>query len=419
MSFTYSFDGTRWSDIHAAAVCSFLTGTAMFTADFTLVLRLQSTGYGGVAIAALITCAILPLVLLSPVTGRMADRFDSRAVMAGAGVTQCAAIAAMSFADGLPVLLALVFVNASANAALRPALSALVPTMATEEDLPRAVATVQTGMLLGMTAGPAGAGFIIAAGGTGAALTSAALCALTAALLSCDIRTRRGGIRRGAHTARLENGGRSWLLRRDVILLVMVIGAAAVIGALCAVNVLEVFLVREVYGASEGVYGLINACWTGGMVVGAWVAAEIFRRVNDGGQIAMLLMGCLACTGIVVIALGLPLPTVALLIPLYLFGGILNAAENSCMQIAVARRVPERFRGRATARVNAVVNASTLIGFAAGGVLETVLEVRTSFVLVGLISVAIVIACLPLVRRGVRAEEADVKDGEEPVLVAA
>ena len=85
MSFTSFADGTRWSDIHAAAACAFLAGTAMFTADFALILELQSTGLGGAAVATLIICGTLPMVLLAPITGRMADRFDSRTLMAASG----------------------------------------------------------------------------------------------------------------------------------------------------------------------------------------------------------------------------------------------------------------------------------------------------------------------------------------------
>src|SRR5919106_6136322 len=113
MSFTSFLDGTRWSDVNTAAVCAFLAGTAMFTADFALTLQLQTEGYGGFAIAALIISATLPLVLLAPLTGRMADRFDSRALMAISGLVQTAAIVTMAFTDNLYALYALVMVNAA------------------------------------------------------------------------------------------------------------------------------------------------------------------------------------------------------------------------------------------------------------------------------------------------------------------
>lgn len=411
MSFTSFLEGTRWTDVYAAAACSFLTGTAMFTAEFTLALRLQTDGHGGIAVASVIICAILPLVVLAPLTGRMADRFDSRILLLGAGAFQAAAISAMPFTDAVPALLALAFATSSANALIRPTISALVPNMTTEDDLPRAVAMIQTGLLIGMAAGPASAGFVIAHHGSGTALIAAACGAGLAALLACDIRTRRGGVR-ATEPEHRESRRQPWTLRADRLLLVMVIGTGAAVAALAAINVLEVFLVRETYGASESTYGLINACWTCGMAAGAWVAAAVFRRVTDAGTVAWILMGCLGLTGAVVMAMGAPLPTVALLVPLYLLGGVLNATENSSMQISVARRVPERYRGRASARINGLVNGASLIGLAIGGVLETAVDVRTAFIAAGLATIAVVSACVPMLRRGVRTEKARVTEPE-------
>jgi MFS family permease len=398
MSFTSFLDGTRWSDVYTAATCAFLAGTAMFTADFALTLKLQSEGYGGMAVAALIICATLPLVALAPVTGRMADRFDSRALMAYSGLLQTAAITAMTFTDDLYALYALVILNACGTAVLQPVVAALVPAMSRPEDLPRAAATVQTGMLLGLATGPAAAGFLITAGGIGLALLLAAGCAVARVLLCCDIRTRRGGVRREPPVPGAEPSA-AWRLGGDRLLAAMVLGLSAVIAAMCAVNVLSVFLVREVYGASESLYGLVRACWIVGMVGGAWVAAAVIRRLSRDVQLAWMLMACLAGVGLVCFGQGLPLFSVLLLVPLNLIGGLFNAGENATLAIAVARRVPEAFRGRANAAVGGRVNAAQLIGFLLGGVLSTVLDVRVAYMAVGLVSIGIVLACLPIIRR--------------------
>lgn len=403
MSFTSFFDGTRWSDVYTAATCAFLAGTAMFTADFALTLKLQSDGYGGLAVAALIICATLPLVVLAPWTGRMADRFDSRALMAYSGLLQTAAIAAMTLTDDLYALFALVILNACGTAVLQPVVNALVPAMTRREDLPHAVAMVQTGTLAGLATGPAVAGFLIGAGGVGAALVLAAACAVARVLLCCDIRTRRGGVRREAAVPGATPAA-AWRLGGDRLLAAMVFGLGAVIAAMCAVNVLSVFLVREVYGASEGMYGLIKACWIVGMVGGAWIAAAVIRRLSRDVQLAWMLMACLAGVGLVCFGQGLPLFSVLLLVPLNLIGGLFNAGENATLGIAVARRVPEAFRGRANAAVGGRVNAAQLIGFLLGGAMSTVLDVRVAFMTVGLVSIGIVVACLPIIRRAADAE---------------
>ncbi|MEU5871973.1 MFS transporter [Glycomyces sp. NPDC047369] len=403
MSFTSFADGTRWSDVYTSAACAFLAGTAMFTADFALTLRLQTDGYGGIAIAALIICATLPLVVLSPVTGRLADRFDSRALMASSGLLQAASIVAMAFTDNLYALFALVILNACGTAVNMPVVSALVPVMAKPKDLPHAVAMVQTGTLTGLAAGPALAGVVIGAHSSGAALMLAAGFALLRVLFCLDIRTRRGGVRRDL-AAQAATGAAPWRLGGDRLLTAMVFGLSAVIAAMCAVNVLSVFLVREVYDATESMYGLIKSCWTVGMVAGAWLAAALIRRLDRDVQLAWMLMACLAGVGLVCIGQGVPLASVLLMVPLNLIGGMFNAGENSALGIAVARRVPEAFRGRANAAVNGRVNAAQLIGFLLGGAMSTVMDVQAAFVAVGLVSIAIVLACLPLIRRAARTD---------------
>ncbi|HEX2145678.1 MAG TPA: MFS transporter, partial [Glycomyces sp.] len=256
----------------------------------------------------------------------------------------------------------------------------------------------------GATSAPA-AGFVIAAHSVDAALMVGAVCAMARVLLCCDIRTRRGGIRRDA-TSREASAGAGWRLRGDRLLAAMVLGLSAVIAAMCAVNVLSVFLVREVYGASEGVYGLIKACWIVGMIAGAWIAAAVIRRLDRDVQLAWMLMACLAGVGLVCFGQGMPLFTVLLLVPLNVIGGIFNAGENSALGIAVARRVPEAFRGRANAAVGGRVNAAQLVGFLLGGALSTVMDVQVAFATVGLVSIGIVLACLPTIRKAAGDDEA-------------
>jgi MFS family permease len=138
------------------------------------------------------------------------------------------------------------------------------------------------------------------------------------------------------------------------------------------------------------------------MVGGAWIAAAVIRRLDRDVQLAWMLMACLAGVGLVCFGQGMPLFTVLLLVPLNLIGGIFNAGENSALGIAVARRVPEAFRGRANAAVGGRVNAAQLIGFLLGGGLSAVMDVQTAFAAVGLVSIAIVLVCLPVIRRAAR-----------------
>ncbi|MDZ5445267.1 MFS transporter [Micromonospora sp. 4G57] len=111
------------------------------------------------------------------------------------------------------------------------------------------------------------------------------------------IRTRRGGSRRADPAATGPGTATTgWRLRRDPLLVVMVGTLAAVIGAVGAINVIEVFFIRETLGSSTTVYGVVTGAWTLGIVLGGWLFARLARRLVDDGALLgaglALLGGC-------------------------------------------------------------------------------------------------------------------------------
>ncbi|MFC4334947.1 MFS transporter [Salininema proteolyticum] len=420
MSFTSEsrerYDSTDLSDLAGVA---FLGGAALFTVQFSLVLGLQKEGLGTAAVALLIIVGTLPMVLLSKVAGRIADRFDSRRVLTLSGLLQASSITAMAFAESLPVLLALLFLTACGTAIMAPTQGALVPRMAEGSRLPKAIAMVQTGNLLGMAAGPAFAGFIIDAYSTQTALAIVAVAAFVRVGLIQMIRTRRfGGDAAPTATAEAPEPATSWKMRDDRLFFTAVLGFSTVIAVLCAANVLELFLVREVYGASESMYGLINGSWTGGMVLGALVAAAVIVRVSKDLDLSRMLLLCAGATALLFTAIAVELPSAWFLIPLYLVGGVLNAAQNASVQNLLARRVPDRFRGRAGARVQGTINAATLGGFGLGALITSVFTVQQSLIVLGLTGMAVVAVLLPVLK-GTAAKRVDTaRNRPEPVRAA-
>ncbi|MFD0556684.1 putative MFS family arabinose efflux permease [Stackebrandtia endophytica] len=394
---------TRWSDVYISATSRFLAGAAMFTVSVTLLLMLQSSGLGGLAVSALILSSTLPLVVLSPITGRLADRYDSRLLILISGLLQAVATLGLIFAEGLVALLALSMLAACGTALVQPVMGALLPVMATKDDLAKAAAVGQTGSLVGMMAGPALAGFLVGELGVTAALAVAVGMSLLRTLSAMAIRSRRGGeqiVINGEVKPKSVAG--AWRLRDDRLLAAMVIGLAAVIGILSAANVIEVFLIRESFGASESMYGMINATWMAGMAVGAWIAAMVIQRTKHDGQLAYLLFGMLAISSTVMIAGGGLIYTVELLIPLYLVGGAANAGENSAVSVAIARRVPIELQGRAIAKESAILNGTTMIGFVGGGLALEYFGAREIFVVLGIGGLISLLVCLPMVLRAAR-----------------
>src|SRR3954452_7464222 len=101
---------SRWPDVYLVAGCRAVSVCGDFLAATTLALVLQQTGHGGLAVSGLLLAASLPLVVLAPISGRLADRADSRTVLVTAGLAQAGVCLALAFVTQPVLIIALVAV---------------------------------------------------------------------------------------------------------------------------------------------------------------------------------------------------------------------------------------------------------------------------------------------------------------------
>ncbi|MET8834808.1 MFS transporter [Micromonospora sp. NPDC004540] len=396
---------SRWSDVWLATAARGVSSCGDFLAASALTLALQSAGAGGLAVSGLLLAATLPLVALAPLTGRLADRVDSRVLLVSAGLAQAAICLALAYAGHPALVIALVALLAAGLAVTQPVLSALVPVMVRAEDLPRAGALNQTAGTLGALAGPALAGLLVGQFGTRVPLLVDAVSYLALVAAGLLIRTRRGGRRSTAPAAGAAAPAPAWRLRRDPLLVVMVGSLAAVIAAVGAINVIEVFFIRETLHSSTTVYGLVTGAWPLGIVLGGWLFARLARRLTDDGALLgaglVLLGGC--CLAVLASA---AVPSAWLLVPIWLVGGVGNGGDNVFNNLLLARRVPESARGRAFAVFGAAAQGAGMAGYLIGGLLLEVAAPRPLVAGCGVAGVLVVVAAAWPVWRAVRAERA-------------
>ncbi|MFI7604754.1 MFS transporter [Micromonospora sp. NPDC049366] len=411
MSFTPA--PSRWSDVWLVTASRGLSSCGDFLAASTLTLALQSAGAGGLAVSGLLLAATLPLVVLAPLTGRLADRVDSRVLLVVAGLAQTGICLTLAYAGSPVLVIVLVALLAVGLAVTQPVLAALVPAMVRPADLPRASALHQSAGTLGALAGPALAGLLVGGFGTRVPLLIGGLGYLGLVAAGLLIRTRRGGRGRAEPAAA---GGQTapagWRLRRDPLLLATVVSVAGVVGTVGAINVLEVFFVRETLRSSTTMYGLVTGAWTLGVLAGGWIFARFVARIRRDGSLArtglVLLGGC--C---LMVLMSAAVPSAPLIVPIWLLGGILNGGNNVLGAVLMARRVPEATRGRAFAVYGGAVQGAAMVGYLAGGLLLEVAEPRPLVALsgvAGLLAVGAVAVPLNRVARSERPEPAPTSD---------
>jgi MFS family permease len=417
MSFTSApgVSESRWRDVRIAAAARGASLGGDMLAATALLLALQGRGEGGVAVAAVLIAASAPLVLLAPLSGRLVDRADSRVLLTVVGLVQAASCVGMAYARSTPALVALVAVVAAGASITQPTLAALLPEMVRRDELPRAMAAMQTASSIGMLAGPPLAGLLLGAYGLRVPLLLDGATFLGISLAGLLIATRRHVTVDGrTDTDPAAPPPASWSLWRDPLLMPIVAMVGLVIAVVSGANVVEVFFVRETLHASTTMYGVIGAVWTGSMMIGSWLVAR--RRAHDAGY-ALLTAGALGSTSAVVAACGL-VPNVGWLAVLYLLGGVGNGVLNSAGAVLLARRAPSAVRGRAFGYYGAVASAANIGGFAAGGLLVARFAPATLLIASGVLGTVVVAACALPMLRAVRRERARAADTPAAVTVA-
>ena len=177
----------------------------------------SATGSAGWVGAATI-CRLMPYVLLGPVGGMIADRYDQRTVLLVGDLLRCSLMLALAavVATEAPVelVIALTALASAAGTAERPAAMAMLPRMVGESRLAPANALLHTVQDLGVVVGPAiGAILLAVAPDAVAFLVNGATFAASAALISTmrrraapagvrQIESMRSELMYGLHTAR-------------------------------------------------------------------------------------------------------------------------------------------------------------------------------------------------------------------------
>jgi len=336
-------------------------------------------------------------VLLGKPIGMLVDRVDSRVLLVVTGLAQTVACLGLAYATTLPAVLVGVVCLSAMTAISSPTRAALLVAMVLRDDLPRATAIGQTAGSIGMMGGPALAGFLIGDLGPQSTVRFGAIGGLATVIAAFVIRTRRGGAVRTtaqsgqAPTTTVDEAGR-WRLGFDRLLRAAVWGLTAVTGIIAAVNVVIVFFVLDTLGSTPKAYGVIDASWMVGMLVGAWVAGLAVRPTTTDAAMARNLMVATGLLCVVIIAAG-SMVGPWWLVPCYLAGGTANAVANVLGSTLLGRRVPAVARGRAGAAATMRLQGGSLIGFVLGGALLSVGEPRWIIIgsgVAGLITAVIV-----------------------------
>jgi MFS family permease len=323
-------------------LAAFGSGLGTMLAVIALTVDVYDRTRSGAWVAALLIADFLPTIVIGLLLGPLLDRFSRRWLMIGSDLVRLAVFAALPFAGGPETIVALALVVGFANGFFRPAAFAGMPNLVDEAELPHANSLFQTIENLTWMVGPVAGGALLAVSGPDLPYVVNAATFLVSALLIARIpgeRLRSEQTTSRGHWRDLAEGFA--YVRRSRAVLTVAVAWTVVFAANAGINVGEVFLVREAFGAGNLGLGVMMGAAGLGLVFGSLLAAGLIERRS----IALIYGGALA-----IMALGVAAAAVApglwLALPAVVVSGFGNGVATVCNPLLVQRGVPDFVRGR-------------------------------------------------------------------------
>ena len=289
--------------------------------------------------------AMLPYVLVTPIAGVLADRFDRRAILFGSLVVSLLSAAALAGyalggGGGAWPLVLLAFVNGAARAVEVPAGQSMVPAMVPERDLLNAVALGGLATHGSRLLGPLLAAPLLDRGGAAGAFLLAAVLYVIA--LACVLRLTPVPQARGmpeSPARQLADGVR--YVARDRIGLMLIALVFFHCGLTMAYDAVLPVMARTVLGAGGGAYSWLVMMIGAGSLVGTLALAGLPTSTHRGRM--LFVTGVLSGGTLVLLAFADQWPMA--LAAAALVGGaqaMFMALTNTFLQFAT----PDHVRGR-------------------------------------------------------------------------
>jgi MFS family permease len=355
-----------------------------------------------VAWTAVTTAArVVPMVVLGPFGGILADRYDRRRLMIVADVLRVGSMTLLALvaAAGLPVLFApiLAAVSTAASTVYPPAVAATLPRLVADGDLPAATAARSVIQSVSIIAGPVGGALLLLLGSPATAfLLNAATFAASAVILL--------GLPAGALFAVAERdadaSGVLRELRAGVAALRGNAVAARLVGAdiMCSLvygaqTVLLLLLGRKL-GYGDAGYGyLLAGCGIGGLV-GAMAAA----RLGGAGR----------PRHVAVVLLAVAIPSSLLAVTPWLAGAVFLAvvigAGSVMVEVVVDTALARSLDEAVLARAYGLAFPASIGGIVVGSLIAAPLVALVGLsgalaAVGGLVAVYCLVLCLPVPAR--------------------
>lgn len=361
-----AFKRIAWSNLFA----QFSEQIALSAAPLAAVLLLSA---GPAETGWLQMAQTLPFLLLSIPAGLLVDRTSRRSLMVLSELLRALSLAATLFllASGhvtLPLLALMGFAGAVGTVCYSVAAPALIPAIVPRAQLADANRWLELARSLAYSGGPAIGGAIVAWTGASLAYVAATTLSLLAAVLLAGLRDQEPAARskRNLLDDLIEGarflGGHALLRPILVTAIVFNISWFVLQAVYVAYAVQTLGLTATGVGVTLGIYGA-------GMMIGAYAAPALARRIPFGVMIALGPLGGLLAAAVMLLTIWFPFGALAGL-SFFLFGAgpVLWSIATLTLRQAIT---PNAMLGRVSAFITTATFGARPIGAALGALVAT------------------------------------------------
>ena len=354
---------------------------------------------GARAVGRLFFARFVLAAVAAPWLGVLADRWSRRRLMACADAARLAIFAAMaaiaaSGGSAWPVFV-LAVSSTIISGSYGPAQAALMPSLVeSPEELTAANLVGNTISSVGMFAGPALGGVLLAVSGPAAVFAVNAATFLWSLVWVVQVpRDERPAAARERHAVRDLSQGAQTVLRSRALRVIVGLSAAQAVVAGAFEVLIVVLALRLLHAGNAGVGWLNSAMGAGALVGAAGVAvAARYRRLAGGLGLGVLLWGVPIAAAVVWLHLGAGLILVAL-------GGAGGVLVDVTGMTLIQRSAENDVLGRVFGALQSLVLAGLAVGAVVAPALVSALGPRGALLASGLFLPALLVPLWPQLRR--------------------
>jgi MFS family permease len=347
----------------------------------------------------------LPVLLLSPIAGSAADRFDRKRQVLIAQISDGLMYAAIAvlIATGLirPWHVYLTaFLKSAVNTFEQPSRVAMISDAVPHSHLTNAIGLNSIIFNLARSTGPAVAGLLIALFGTASSYTAQAALYLLATIWTAQLRPLPrvpAGQGRSGHDVSfgqsiVEGWSFSWT-NQNIRIALLITGSASIF-IIPFTTLLPVFA-RDLLGVGASGQGLLLTA----MGIGALCSAILIASVGDRLPRGLLMMGGVMFYGLSVAVFSAS-PWFKLSFLLMMIVGLFHVSSHALVQTVIQSYSPREFRGR-TMAIYHQSHVILMLGSILIGALAEILGARTamaSMAVIGALTMAGIYLAMPAAR---------------------